>query len=133
MMPKVSSETTCFIDELHAAIDAHLDWVRRVLRFAVLRTSPGDEILAPSAHTHCEFGRWFASNKTKFEILDAQKAQRLDAVHREMHDAVRTICTELKAGRGGLETELDAFDQTQSELINLLAEFSTLILENDVK
>ena len=127
-MTIVSIETTYFINELDAAIEAHMDWVRRVLRCAVLRTSPGDDVLAPLAHTLCHFGNWFALNKTIFEKLDAQKAQRLEAVHRHMHDAVRAICTELLAGRGGYGTDLDVFEQTQSELEHLLTDFKRQVL-----
>lgn len=127
-MPNYSIETTYFINELDAAVEAHMDWVRRILRCAVLRTSPGDDIASPRAHTLCHFGRWFASNKPKFEILDAQKAQRLDAVHKNMHDAIRAICTDLLAGRGGESKDLEVFEQTQSELVNLLANFKTQVL-----
>lgn len=105
-----------------------MGWVRRVLRCAVLGTSPGDDVLKPLAHTLCHFGHWFASNKPIFEKLDAQKAQRLEAVHQNMHDAVRAICTELLAGRGGHGTDLDVFEQTQSELAILLVEFKKQVL-----
>lgn len=132
-MTEYSSETTYFINELDAAIEAHMGWVRRILRYAVLGTSPSDDVLAQSAHSLCHFGRWFALNKPNFEKLDAQKAQRVDAVHQEMHDAVRAICTELLAGRGGESTDLDVFEQTQSELIQLLAEFKTEFLANTAR
>lgn len=129
-MPDFSSETSHFINELDAAVEAHLAWVRHVLRCAVLGTSPSDDVLDPLAHTICRFGRWFALNKPNFEKLDAQKAQRLDAVHQNMHDVVRAICTDLLAGRGGESADMDAFEQTQSELVNLLAEFKTKFLAN---
>ncbi len=127
-MSKHSIETTYFINELDAAVKAHLNWVRRVLRCAVLRTTPDDDMVAPQAYTLCQFGRWFASNKPKFEVLDPQKAQRLGVVHQYMHDAIRSICIDLLAGRGGESTDLDIFEQTQSELVNLLAEFKTQVL-----
>ena len=127
-MSKLTGETNYFINELHAAVDAHLDWVSRVLSYTVLGKSPSDDVLDPLAHTICQFGRWFALNKLNFEKLDAQKTQRLVAVHQKMHEAIRTICTDLLAGRGGESADLDVFDQMQSEFIHLLSEFETQIL-----
>ncbi|WP_220635212.1 CZB domain-containing protein [Georgfuchsia toluolica] len=107
-----------------------MGWVRRVLRCAVLGTPPSDDVLDPLAHSLCRFGRWFALNKRNLEKLDAQKMQRLDIVHQNMHDAIRAICTEMLAGRGGNSADLDVFEQTQSELVNLLAELKTRVLAN---
>lgn len=110
-----------------------MDWVRRVLRYAVLGTSPGDDVLDPLAHSLCNFGRWFALNKQNLEKIDMQKAQRLDAAHRNMHDAIRAICADLLSGRGGQSTDLDVFEQTQSELLNLLSEFKRLVLASTTR
>lgn len=45
-----------------------------------------------------------------------------------MHDAIRSICTDVLAGRPGQGADLDAFEQAQSELIALPAEFKTHFL-----
>jgi diguanylate cyclase (GGDEF)-like protein len=132
-MPDFSPEIASFITELDAAVEAHMEWTRRVLRCAVLRLSPGEDALAPRAHMHCRFGRWFVSNKVRFEKLDAQNARRLETVHQVMHEAVRSICTDLLAARPGQSTHLEAFEQTQSELINLLAAFKTQFLAHAVR
>ncbi len=129
-MPELANTTSSFISELDAAVEAHLAWMRRVLRCAVLGTAPGDDLLNPLAHTLCNFGCWFALYKPDLEKLDAQKAQRLDVVHQNMHAAIRAICTDLLDGRGGESADMDAFEQTQSELFKLLAEFKTLFLAN---
>lgn len=132
-MTESSSETARFINGLDAAVEAHIGWVRRVLRCAVTGTSPGDDVLSSRAHSLCHFGRWFALNKSDFEKINVQQAQRLDAVHKNMHDAIRAICTELLAGRGGDSADLDVFEQTQSELVNLLTEFKAQALLNAVR
>jgi diguanylate cyclase len=132
-MPEFSPELASFITELDAAVEAHMSWTRRVLRCAVLRASPGEDALAPMAHTLCHFGHWFVLNKAHFEQLDAQKTRKLEAVHQTMHDAVRFICTDLLVGRPGQSSHLEAFEKTQSELINLLAEFKTQFLANAVR
>jgi diguanylate cyclase len=117
-----------FIRELDAAVETHLGWTRRVMRCAVLRTSPGEDVLDPVAHTLCRFGRWFVSRQADFENLDAPKTQRIIVVHRAMHDAIRSICANVLAGRPGNSADLDDFEQAQTELIKLLAEFKTQIL-----
>lgn len=127
-MPELSLELENFIHELDAAVEAHLNWSRRVMRCAVLRTSPGDDVVAPLAHTLCRFGKWFVSKQAAFEKLDAEGTRRLLVVHQSMHDAIRSICLDIMAGRAGQGADLDAFETTQDELIHLLAEFKTRFL-----
>ena len=107
-----------------------MGWTRRVLRCVVLGESPGKDVLAPLAHTLCRFGRWFVLNKPHFEKIDTDSARRLTDVHQSMHEAIRSICTDVLAGRRGQSTDLDIFEQTQTELIKLLAEFKTHFLAN---
>jgi len=127
-MPEFSLKITHFINELDAAVEAHMDWTRRMLRCAVLRVSPGEDSLSPQAHTLCHFGCWFEKNKIHFEYLNAQNTHMLESVHKTMHDSVRTICSELLAGTPVDEHCLDTFEQTQIQLIDLMAKFKTLFL-----
>lgn len=129
-MPNFSAETAKFVSKLDAAVEAHLGWTRRVLRCAVLRESPGEEVLAPMAHTLCGFGRWFIANKAYFHKLDARQTETIEVAHRTMHDAIRSICADVMAGRPGQSAALETFESRQTELINLLAEFKTRILAN---
>jgi len=132
-MPDLSAETDVFIAELDAAVEAHMDWTRRIVRCVVLRSAPAEDVLGHQAHTLCRFGRWFMANRSHFEMLDAPSAGRVEAVHQTMHDAIRSICSNVMAGRPGRETDLDAFEQSQSELLGLLASFKTLILSRTVR
>lgn len=132
-MPDLSSELESFTSELDAAVEAHLNWSRRVMRCAVLRTSPGDDVLAPKAHTLCRFGCWFVSKQSAFEKLSVQHTQRLLAVHQSMHDAIRSICQDVLAGQPGQSADLEVFEKTQAELIHLLAEFKTQFLATAVR
>ncbi|TXT23487.1 MAG: hypothetical protein FD134_2097 [Gallionellaceae bacterium] len=127
-MPELSSEIENFITELDAAVEAHLNWTRRVMRCAVLHTSPGEDVLDPSAHTLCRFGRWFVSRQSDFEKISTQNTRQLLAAHQAMHDAIRAICADVLAGRPGQSANLDIFEQTQAELIELLAKFKTKFL-----
>lgn len=105
-------------------------WIRRVLRCAVLHESPGEDVLAPMSHTLCRFGSWFMANKAQFAELNPQNTRRLEAVHQTMHDVIRSICTDMLAGRMGQRTDLESFEQSQNELIDLMAQFKTLFLIN---
>ena len=127
-MPELSSEIENFITELDAAVEAHLNWTRRVMRCAVLHTSPGEDVLDPLAHTLCRFGRWFVSRQSDFEKISRQNTQQLLTAHQAMHDAIRVICADVLAGRPGQSSNLDVFEQTQAELIELLAKFKTKFL-----
>lgn len=110
-----------------------MSWTRRILRCAVLRSTPGEDVLALHAHTLCRFGAWFAANRAHFEMLDAPAARRVEAVHQKMHDAIRSICACVLAGQPGREADLDTFEQSQSELLGLLASFKTLFLSLAVR
>jgi diguanylate cyclase (GGDEF)-like protein len=132
-MPDFSSEVSHFIVELDAAVEAHMGWTHRVMRCAVLHTSPGEDVLAPQAHTLCRFGHWFVTQRARFEKADAQNARRIEDVHRTMHDAISHICVDILAGRPGQVGDLEVFEQTQAELISLLAKFKTLFLANAMR
>lgn len=130
-MPEFSRDTTDFITELDAAVAAHMDWSRKILRCAVLQTHPGEDVLAPLAHELCKFGRWFIKNRAQFELLDAPNTQRLESAHQAMHSAIRIICSDIMDKNPGSALVLETFEQTQSELIQLLANFKTQYARQD--
>ena len=127
-MPNLSGETRHFIIELDAAVEAHLDWTRRVMRCAVLQASPGDDVLASQAHLLCRFGHWIGAQRAHFEKLSVLKTRQLEAVHQTMHDAIRAMCANIMDGRPGALADLEVFEQSQSELIGLMAWFKTQFL-----
>ncbi len=117
-----------FVEQLDVAVEGHMDWTRRVLRCAVLRVSPGDDVLSPMAHTLCRFGCWFRENKVHFEALNEESTVKLEDAHRTMHDAIRTICEGVLSAQPGRSDCLDTFERTQAELVSLLAGFKTQLL-----
>lgn len=123
-------ETAAFIAELDAAIEAHMNWVRHVLRYTVLGETPGPDVLDPDAETLCQFSRWFMLNRSHFESMSPQNTCRLEQVHKRMHDAMRAICSGLLSGTSVSSGELESFEQAQHELLGLLAQFKTLFLLN---
>lgn len=132
-MTDLPAKTDAFIAELDAAVEAHMDWSRRIIRCAVLRSAPDKDVLDPLAHTLCRFGVWFMANRDHFEALDAPASRRVEAVHKTMHDAIRSICAHVMAGQPGQNIDLENFEQSQCELISLLANFKTLILSSAVR
>lgn len=129
-MTESSFEIADFIEQLDASVRAHMDWARHVLRCSVLHESPGEDVLASLAHTLCRFSHWFGANKVHFECINSQKTARLELVHKTMHDAIRSICTAILAGQPGSRNDVEAFEQSQGELIELMAQFKTLFLVN---
>lgn len=132
-MSELSLETDQFISELDAAVESHMHWARRILRCVALRTSPGADVVDPMAHTLCHFGGWFKANRLHFETLDGEATLRIEGVHRATHDAIRSICAEVLAARPWQTSDLEAFEQAESELLGLLARFKTLFLSNAVR
>ncbi|OJZ05814.1 MAG: diguanylate cyclase [Thiobacillus sp. 63-78] len=122
------AHTGDFITELDTAVEAHMEWTRRILRCVLLQSPPDEDMYDPDAHTLCHFGGWFRANRNHFDLLDAPSAARVHTSHQTMHDAIRSICGNVQAGRTEKEASLAAFEQSQSELIGLLAHFKTLIL-----
>ncbi|MCA1977743.1 MAG: diguanylate cyclase [Thiobacillus sp.] len=129
-MHEFAHEVDVFIAELDMAVEAHLAWVRRILRCAVQRAMPGEDVLSHEAHTLCRFGAWFAANSAHFETIDAPAARRIEAVHKAMHDAIRSICNRMLDAQPVPDDALEAFEQAQAELLSLLARFKTLVLSS---
>ena len=120
-----------FVTELDAAMQAHLEWTRRVLRCSLLRISPGNDVMKPEGHSLCRFGRWFSGNRTLFDSLDAQKSIALEVAHKSMHDAIRSICSKVLENSPCEESDLSAFETNQTLLISYLSEFKTLMVQTD--
>ena len=119
-----------FIRELDAAVEAHQDWSRRILRCAVLGTSPGEDVLQLSAHRICHFGQWFSENRVQLEKLDSRKTDQIEISHQCMHDSIRSLCIDMLENKKGKKSDLDQFESSQSELLGLLATLKTLHLAN---
>lgn len=122
-----------FASELDAAIQAHLEWTRRILRCVVLRSSPSDDMLKDDAHIRCSFGCWLVQERILFEELNHERTQSLIVVHKAIHDAIRAICTCALEGRPGKASDLDTFEAMQKQLIDHLSYFKTLAITRSVQ
>lgn len=128
-----SNDVQEFVRQLDEAGQAHMAWSHRLLRCAVLRTSPGEDVLADDAHCRCLFGAWFRKYRENFDAIDVVSAQRLDEQHRHMHDAVRDICNRVLDNAAGDAAMLEAFDRTQTGMIADLALFKTQYLAHSAR
>lgn len=128
MEPLFAAQTTAFIDGLDAAIDAHMNWTRSILRCAILHIRPDDDVMREDAHLLCRFGRWFSAEHEAFTALNPGATLKIEQEHRAMHDAIRRICESVEAGMRGNPEVLDAFESSQHALLHLLAELKTQAL-----
>lgn len=118
-----------FSAELDAALQAHMEWGRRILRCAILHANPGNDALKSDAHHLCRFGRWFNENRYIFDEMDADKALSLYVNHQAMHDAIREICSNILDGKATDEAQLNTFETTQTLLIEYISQFKTLSIQ----
>ncbi|MCZ4312171.1 diguanylate cyclase [Comamonadaceae bacterium G21597-S1] len=128
-----SHEDQAFVERLDQAAQSHMAWTRRVLRCALLRTSPGDDVLADDAHDRCDFGLWFRRNRERFDIIDAHTTLHLEAHHQRMHVAVRSICRGVLAGAAGDPSMLEEFERTQTAVVADLAHLKTEFLSHSAR
>jgi diguanylate cyclase (GGDEF)-like protein len=114
------SATEALLVELDQALEEHVAWNQRIMRCAVLRESPGDDVLEPDADRRCVLGRWLLGRRDERAALDAALIDELVGAHREMHGAVRSMCTCLLAGQPAAPDDLERYERTQRVVVGLL-------------
>jgi diguanylate cyclase (GGDEF)-like protein len=132
-MPVFARKVEEFVTELDAAVESHLDWNRHLLRCAVSRTLPGDDVMAIDAHCRCRFGRWIGGQRERLNQIDEAATARMFDEHQRMHGAVRKVCEAIMADGAGQARDLDAFEASQRNLIAELARFKTTLLEHSAR
>jgi diguanylate cyclase len=126
----VPMDTTGFLLEgIDHGIEAHLAWNQRLLRCALLRESPGDDMLSPDAHSLCRFGVWLSNHRHELDTFDLALVERIAQAHRSMHDAVRSMCHQVLQGRAAVAADLQAYGKGQSTMVTLLNELRGLIAD----
>ena len=116
-----SRATRHFVAEMDEAAQWHMAWTRKVLRCAVLRAHPGDDVLSSDAQHCCRFDRWLESHRERLARIDATTLRRLDRNHRQMHEAARRLCGRILSGEPGDAAELDSFEHAQAGVVAALA------------
>jgi diguanylate cyclase (GGDEF)-like protein len=115
------------LDGIDRGIEAHLAWNQRLMRCALLRESPGDDVLKPQAHTLCRFGVWFATHRQQLDSFDAALVQRIAQSHQSMHDAVRRMCERMLLAQPATPEDLQAYEQGQSAMVTQLNALRELV------
>jgi len=108
------------LEGIDLGIEAHLAWTQRLLRCALLRASPGEDILRADAHARCRFGAWLSSRRHELDLFDDSLVERIAREHQGMHDAVRAMCHRVLHGQAAAAADVRAYEQTQSTMIALL-------------
>lgn len=114
-----------FVSALDSAQQAHFGWSRRILRCAVLHTRPQEDMMRENAHHICLFGQFLDQHQIVFYTINPERAEQLFLVHKNMHDAIRTIATPISLGLPGNEADLNEFESTQEAMLEHLAYFKT--------
>ena len=109
------------LDGIDRGIEAHLVWNQRLVRCALLRESPGHDMLRPDAHALCRFGVWFSGHRSQLKTFDAALVRGIAEAHRTMHDAVRRLCEAVLRGVPGAAADLQAYEQAQSAMVSGLS------------
>lgn len=130
MLDNSSTPTTdALVAGIDLAIEAHLSWTQRLMRCALLRESPGEEMLNSDAHLLCQFGIWLGASGASLQEYDAPLVERLFGAHMAMHRAVKALCDNVLAGSAARERDLEAFQYNQSLMIHLLNTLRRAIVE----
>ena len=116
-----SRATRHFVAELDEATQWHIAWTRKLLRCAVLRTHPGDDVLSSDAHHCCRFDRWLESHRDGLARIDAATLRRLDRTHRQMHEAARSLCSRILNGDAANTADFDNFEHAQAGVVAALS------------
>lgn len=114
-----------FVSALDKAQQAHFEWSRRILRCAVLHTRPQEDMMQENAHNICLFGQFLEQHQIAFYTINAERAEQLFLVHKQMHDAIRSIAIPIIQGISGSESDLNKFEATQEAMLEHLAYFKT--------
>lgn len=108
-------------------IDAHLAWNQRLFRCALLRESPGNDVILPNSHELCQFGIWFESQRLILDNIDPELIRSIDKAHRLMHDGVRSLATAILQNKAAQEVDMQLYQNHQTTMITLLHTLHNLI------
>ncbi len=98
-------------------IEAHLSWTHRLMRTALLRESPGDDMLRPNAHHLCQLGRWLDLAHPALAHFDAATTEAMLAAHQRMHDSVRAMCLALLQQHATTAQTLADYESSQQQMV----------------
>lgn len=105
---------------LDKGVEAHLGWTQRLLRCALLRESPGAEMVGAAPHLHCAFGVWLQTARTPLTLYGADLVTQLDESHQAMHAAVKALCGPALQGQAAMASDLAVFQDEQIRMVQVI-------------
>ena len=79
--------------KLELTLDSHQHWAETLVAGILADETPGDENLVPGAHMLCDFGKWYYSQAHSTVLTEQPLFESLEARHRALHDAARSLLT----------------------------------------
>lgn len=133
MIPQEPQLFENLLTGIDRGLQAHLAWNQQLMRCALLRESPGEDMMSPDAHQHCAFGKWFESEKSALSEFDAQAVQALAQKHEAMHDAVRRLCSQSLKGDPVSQEDFQAYEAGQTGMVGSLNTLRQRVAESVLK
>jgi len=111
--------------EIDEGIRLHITWAQKVFQYLVLKTPAEPQFSAKDSHLLCHFGKWFQSNRAKFEKINRDKTHELEQVHYLVHHHLHNIFSRLDENQHVDADLVSQYQTSQSDLIELLIYFRT--------
>ncbi len=116
---------------IDGAVQSHLNWTRRILSFAILRTPLSTDVTDCNAHTQCKFGNWFYKDYEFFMALDSTATIELEQQHRVMHSIIRELCLSID-DKNVCVQHLQSFEEYQIKVVELLTHFKNIAVSSNM-
>jgi diguanylate cyclase (GGDEF)-like protein len=116
----------CGIDQ---GLQDHMAWNQRLLRCALLRENPGEDVLAADAHQRCRLGRWLLAQQPQLAHFDAQVLADLQRHHQAMHGAVRLLCQCALRSQPARLADLQAYEREQAAMVTAMTQLRQRLAE----
>lgn len=108
MINVTAQELETILTTLDKALILHDQWRDQLQRALICKLPPEDANLAPDAHHHCAFGRWYYS-PANAHLRKLETFHQVEEIHETMHHLGRELCTHAKGRWPITPKEYDPF------------------------
>ncbi|GAA5185293.1 hypothetical protein GCM10023345_18100 [Acinetobacter kookii] len=130
--PTKNSQNAALI-EIDEGIRLHIAWAQKVFQYLVLKTPAEPQFSAKESHLLCHFGKWFQSNRAKFEKINPDKTQELEQAHYFVHHHLHHIFSRLSDNQSVEAVLVSQYQKSQSDLLELLIYFRTQFITQSLQ
>ncbi len=107
-LPAVREDSRDILDAIDAAMEEHVDWLRKWHRAVVCGLPPAREVVSKHAHYLGRFGSWFDIHASR-NLLDQPVFRELWKAHVEKHECGRRLALKAVDGEPLPARDYDAF------------------------